>query len=123
MSNSHVVNQRGIKVFAATGRLDFCLEVPGEEMQRASIPASKKDAEYSLGGKPLKLIPPVRDEDGNVIDHNPRQLKILWDGKPWTLGWTVAKNGGKSYFYRGLDPSNQSNAPSSPEDIFEMLEW
>lgn len=123
MSNSYTVNQRGIKVFAAMGRLDFCLEVPGEVMQRASIPTSEKYEEYSLGGKPLRIVPPVRDEDGNIINPNPRQIKIVWGGKPITTGWTVAKNGGKGYFYGSIDPSNEGNAPSTPEDIFEMMEW
>lgn len=119
-SSTFEVRQRGIKAFPEANRMDFLLEAPGEEVARASVFYDKVEDGGKLGGKKLTILPPERDDDGEL--KHPNRLSIRWGRQIVNLG-LCTKEGTKPYFYRGLDTANDAARPKTPEDIFAAMGW
>jgi len=119
MNNStYEIQQRGIRAFPEGNRVDFNLEDPTDGITRASVFFNKMDAEVKLAGKKLTILPPDRDDDGNL--KNPNRLSIRWGRQIVNLGF-CNKSGGKSYFYRSLETANDRARPQTPEDVFALM--
>ena len=119
MSNStYEVRQRGIKAFPEANRIDFCYEVPGEAVSRASVFFDNMDSGAKLDGKKLTILPPEYDENGELV--NPNRLSIRWGRNIVNLGF-CNKKGVKPYFYRGLDTANDAARPTTPAALFAAM--
>lgn len=118
--STYEIRQRGIKAFPEGNRIDFLLEDPATDVQRCSVFFNAQDREVKLAGKKLTVLPPERNEDGELI--HPNRLSIRWGRNVVNLG-LCTKEGVKPYFYRGLETANDAARPKTPEDLFAAMGW
>ena len=135
MSNpTYEIRERGLQMFWEGNRFDFILRDPKQGFVKATLMFSNiepsddcmvlsaKDT-VLLDGRPVRAVCRVRDDNtGKII---PSKVGIVWnanpDATPIVLGLTKARNGGKDYFYRGLDTANDRARPTSIQDVFDMF--
>ena len=112
------VLQRGIKAFPEGNRIDFILEDPEADPVRATVFFNDMDREVKLGGSKLTIMPPDRDDDGELL--YPNRLSIRWGRKLVNLG-LCQKEDVRPYYYRGLESESDKTRPATPEDLFKAL--
>ena len=119
--SDYVIRTKCIKVFPALNRLDFNLEDPevstSKIADRTSVYFTKMDEEHKLGGSKLTVLTAKRDEEGNLL--HPNRLDVKWGRKTLYMGRVIPKNGGKEYYFAGLE--NNDSAPISAEDMFAAM--
>lgn len=116
--STYEVRQRGIKAFPEGNRIDFILEDPNAEPVRATVFFDSMDREVKLGSHKLSILPPDRNEDGEL--KNPNRLSIRWGRRIVNLG-LCQKNDVKPYFYRGLETENDKARPKTTADLFAAM--
>ena len=121
MSQTNFVpRQLGIKAFPEANRIDFILEDPQnyEQPPRCSVFFNAMEAEVKLDGKRLRVLPPERDENGELI--HPNRLSVRWGRQTVNLG-LCGKEGVKPYYYRGLETANDAARPKTPGELFAAM--
>lgn len=135
MSNStHEIRERGLQMFWEANRFDFLLRDPKQGIVKATLmlsnvePSEDRTALLAkdtvlLDGKPIRAV--CRIVDNKTGEIKPNQIGIVWnadpDAAPLVLGLTKARNGGKDYFFRGLETANDRARPKSVQDVFDMF--
>lgn len=134
VANSSTPRDRGLQMFWEANRLDFILRDPQKGTLKARLLFSNLEKsedgmvlrateDTSVDGNEIHGICRITNRDTGEI--NPGQIGVLWNTddpeKALVMGLTAARNGGKSYYYRGLETANDQARPRTIQDVFTLI--
>jgi len=131
--STYTIRERGLVVFWEGNRIDFTLRDPNKGVAKATLLFSNIEKSEDgnalcakdtvlLDGKPIRAVCKVFDR--KTGERIPNRIGVVWnadpDAEPINLGLTKARNGGKDYYYRGLETANDRARPKTMDDVFNM---